>query len=145
MVCIQVAVLRLGHTDIYVLHSFYIRCHVLLALDFASSVCLLLIVRHEGPGSLQLSVTFSGLRRGRKEGREGGRGGGGGGREGKREGGRGGEGGREGPTHLLVTTPTYHRPHPPPCSHTHLQQVPPTSLFILTMEIHLLTLSETSW
>ena len=49
-------VLRLGHTDVQLhMHSFYIRCHVLLALDFASSVRLLLIVRHEGPGSLQLS------------------------------------------------------------------------------------------
>ena len=70
MVCIQVSVLGLGHTDIHVLHSFSIRCHVLLALDFASSVRLLLVVRHEGPGSLQLSATFSGLRRGREGGRE---------------------------------------------------------------------------
>ena len=54
------------------------------------------------------------------------------------------------PYRLLVATPTYYRPHPsqllpPPCSHTHLPQVPPTSLFLLTMGIHLLTLSETSW
>ena len=77
----MVHVLRLGHTDVQLhMHSFYIRCHVLLALDFASSVRLLLVVRHEGPGSLQLSATFSGLRRGREGGREGG----GGGREGGR-------------------------------------------------------------